>query len=250
MRSRSLVASIAAVAVLGGTVTAFAVTPAESTLDAQFSPSKKNAGTKKRPAITNLKVVIKGGTITGEGQPATSVALNSILPGTWRINSERWPRSKRCDITKVNRAKSTKPCPRGSKVGSGVSNAAFGDGAGNQQLAVTAYVIKNGDLGFFLRGSTPTQVAQMIQGVTSRGNRLSVKIPRNLQEPVPNVTTGITLLTVNFKGTTKIGKGRKRKTIGILHTTGCKNSKWKFTQVDVYRGGQKKSDTDTVACRK
>lgn len=53
----------------------------------QFTPSKKNAGTKKRPTITNLKVVIKGGTITGEGQPATSTALNSILPTTWRINS-------------------------------------------------------------------------------------------------------------------------------------------------------------------
>lgn len=90
----------------------------------------------------------------------------------------------------------------------------------------------------------------MIQGVTSRGNRLSVKIPANLQEPVPGVTTGITLLTVNFKGTTAIGRGRNRKTIGILQTTGCKNNQWKFTQQDVYRGGSKKSDTDIVRCSK
>lgn len=247
MRSRTLVASIAAVAVLGGGVTAWAVTPAESTVDVQFTPSKTNAGTKKRPAITNLKVVIKGGTTTGEGQPATSTALNTILPGTWRINSERWPRARRCSITEVNRAKSTAPCPRGSKVGSGVSNAAFGEGGGNQRLTVTAYVIKNGDLGFFLRGTDPTQVAQMIQGVTSNGNRLSVKIPQNLQEPVPGVTTGITLLTVNFKAITRLRGGRR---IGILQTTGCKNRQWKFGFVDVYRGGATKRDTDIVRCTK
>lgn len=115
---------------------------------------------------------------------------------------------------------------------------------------MTAYVIKNGDLGFFLKGSDPVQIAQMIQGVTSRGNRLSVKIPPNLQEPVMGVTTGITLLTVNFKGTTQIGRRGNRRTIGILQTMGCKNNKWKFTQQDVYRGGQKKSDTDTVRCTK
>jgi hypothetical protein len=136
----------------------------------------------------------------------------------------------------------------GSKVGSGVSNAAFGDGAGNQRLTVSAYVIKNGDLGCFLRGTSPTQVAQMIQGVTSRGNRLSVKIPKNLQEPVPGVTTGITLLTVNFKATTLIGKAGNRKTIGILQTTRCVRNKWKFTFTDVYRGGATKSDTQIIRC--
>ncbi len=190
-------------------------------------------------------MVIKGDTTDGTGQPATSTSLNTVLPKEWRINSERWPKSKRCDIKKVNQDKNTKSCPKGSQVGSGTSKAKVNNGGAEQNLIVTAFVIKNGDIGFFLKNDGGASVNQMIQGNTVQGFKLNVKIPPEIQEPFPGLPTGITLLQVNFKGSTKV----KGKQVGILETRGCKTGKWKFTEINIYRDGKNK-DTDTVKCKK
>ncbi len=245
MRNRFVVSALTCALLSGGAVAAFAVPASETTLEFQAKPSSTNAGTTKAPKITNLSVTIKGDTTDGMGQPATSVALNTTLPKQWTINSERWPKGKRCSIQQVNQDKTTESCPAGSKVGSGTSRAQFNDGAAEQKLIVTAFVIKNGDIGFFLKNDGGAAVNEMIQGNTVGGNKLNVKIPPQIQEPFPGLATGITLLKVNFRGTVRV-KGKK---IGILQTTGCKAGKWKFTETNVYRDGRK-SDTDTVNCKK
>ncbi len=245
MRNRFLAGALTCALLSGGAVAAFAVPASETTLDFQVKPSTTDAGTLKRPKITNLQVTIKGATTDGTGQPATSIALNTTLPRQWRINSERWPKNKRCSITQVNQDKTTESCPAGSKVGSGTSQAKFNEGAATQNLNVTAFVIKNGDIGFFLKSVGGAAVNEMIVGNTVNGNKLNVKIPPQIQEPLPGLITGITLLKVNFKGTTTV-RGKK---IGILHTTGCVNKRWKFTETNIYRDG-KNTDTDTVRCTK
>ena len=247
MRNRIIAGALGCALLSGGAVAAFAATPANTTLDFKVKPSTTNAGTLKKPKITNLTVTIKGDTTDGMGQPATSVALNTILPRQWRINSERWPKKKRCSIQKVNQQKSDKSCPNGSKVGSGTSIAKVNDGASTQKLFVTAYVIENGDIGFFLKNDGGATVNQMIVGNTVKGFKLNVKIPREIQEPFPGLPTGISLLKVNFKGSVRV----KGKPIGILSTIGCpKSKKWRFTEVNVYRGGASNKDTDTVRCTK
>lgn len=245
MRTRFLASGLACALLSVGAVAAFAVPANETTLDFQVKPSSTKAGTVKKPKITNLAVTIKGGTTDGTGQPATSTALNTTLPKQWVINSERWPKSKRCSITQVNQDKDTSSCPSGSKVGSGRSQAKINEGNGEQNLDVTAFVIKNGDIGFFLKNDGGATVNEMIVGNTVNGNKLNVKIPPQIQEPFPGLITGISLLKVNFKGTAMV-KGKK---IGILATTGCVRRKWKFTVVNVYRDG-KNTDTDTVNCTK
>ena len=245
MRNRFLGSALVCALLSGGAIAAFAAPASDTTLDFQVKPSTKNAGTKKNPKATDLSVTIKGDTKDGTDQPATSVALNTILPKQWRITSERWPRKFRCSITKVNQDKNTSSCPKKSKVGSGTSKAKAGGGGFEQNLFVTAFVIKNGDIGFFLKNDGGANVNEMIQGVTSGGNKLSVKIPKTVQEPIAGVTTGITLLKVKFDG--RIRDDGER--IGILETTGCKNRRWKFTEVNIYRDGQNR-DTDTVRCTK
>ena len=89
-------------------------------------------------------------------------------------------------------------------------------------------MIKNGDLGIFLKDLPPktTDVDQMIQGVTSQGNKLSVKIPTNLQS-VAGVAVGLELLTFKLSGTTKV----KGKTYGVVQSRGCpKDRVWRFTE--------------------
>lgn len=245
MRNKFVVGALACALMLTGAIAAWAVPSSQSTLNVTFKPGSKQAGTKKKPKANTLNVTIKGGTTTGQGQPATSTSLNTTLPKTWKLNSEKWPKKKRCSIVKVNQDKSTASCPKGSKVGAGLSTALAGDGAITQKLVVTAFVIKNGDIGFFLKGSVPVAVAQMIQGVTST-RKLSVKIPPNLQQPLMGVKTGIVLLQVKFKGSAKYAG----KTHGILETTGCKGKSWSFTEEDVYDDGGRNKDTDTARCRK
>ena len=245
MRNRFMASALACALLSGGAVAAFAAPANQTTLDFQVKPSSTNAGTVQKPKITNLQVTITGDTVDGTDQPSTSTSLNTVLPRQWVINSERWPKNKRCSITQVNQDQNTSSCPAGSKVGSGTSKAKVNKGQAEQNLIVTAFVIKNGDIGFFLKNDGGATVNQMIVGNTVNGNKLNVKIPPEIQEPFPGLPTGITLLKVNFRGTTMV-KGKK---IGILATTGCVRGKWKFTQVNIYRDGRN-SDTDTVKCTK
>lgn len=260
MRNRFVAGTLACALLSGGAAAAFAATAADTTLDFNAKPNSTKSGTPAKPKIMTLKVTIEGGTKDGTGQPATSTSLNTVLPAGWKINSGKWPTSARCSFTQVNADKNPSSCmtnkTKGSKVGSGTSRAKVNNGAAEQKLIVTAFVLKagdalptggktkNGDIGFFLKNDGGAATNEMIVGSTPGGTKLNVKIPPQIQEPFPNLPTGISLLEVNFGGTIK-AKGKK---IGILSTTACKNKKWKFTEVNIYRDG-KKSDSDTVACK-
>ena len=255
MRNRLISGALACALLSGGAVAAFAVPASDTTLDFQVKPGSTKAGTKDKPKITSLQVTITGATKSGTGQPSTSTALNTVLPKQWKINAGKWPSKSQCSFTEVNTDKNASSCPKASKVGSGTSQAKVNDGKGNQDLTVTAFVIKagdalpdggktkKGDIGFFLKNVGGASVNEMIVGSTPGGNKLNVAIPKQIQEPFPGLPTGITLLKVKFAGKIKVNG----KNVGILTTTGCKNKKWKFTETNVYRDG-KKSDSDTVKC--
>lgn len=246
MRNRFVVSALTCALLSGGAIAAFAAPASDTTLDFQVKPGSNDAGTVKKPKNATLQLSINGDTKDGTDQPATSTGLNISLPKTWTLNSERWPKAARCSITKVNQDKNTSSCPKPSKVGAGRVIAKGAGGAVTRTLIVTAFVIKNGDLGFFIKnkeGESP-QINEMIQGVTSGGNKINIKIPETIQEPIEGVPTGIVQLQFRLKATAKI----KRKTTSIVQTTGCKQKKWKFTLVNIYRDG-KNTDTDTVTCK-
>jgi hypothetical protein len=245
VRKKSVLGALVGVLVLAvAAAVAIANPAADTTLDVTTVIKPAKSGTKKNPKPEKLTLTIKGGTVSGTGQPATSTAINTTLPSTFLLQSKKWPKSKRCDIDEVNQQKSDSVCPKGSKVGFGSSQAKAGNGSITQNLALTAHVIKNGNIGFFLNGSTPVQTQVMLEAKV-KGHKLNTAIPPNVQEPVPGFATGITLLKVTFNGKTKV----KGHPMGVLESNGCKGKQWKITIQDVYRDGVK-TDSDTVACKK
>jgi len=247
--------ALACLLAIGGAVSAWGIGKASNTnVNLEITTSSALAGTTAKPKPNSVNLTLFGTTKNRMGQPGTSTALELTLPKGWAWNASKWPLSKRCDIRKVIAAKSDSVCPRGSRIGSGKSTATGGadetkpSGASNgvqEVIDVTAHVIKNGNLGFLLKGKPVAISPPMIEGKLI-GRKLSVKIPKTVGEPVQGVTTGITKLNTNFTGRITV----KGKLVGITSTSGgCVAGKWLFRGANVMRDGTVR-DTDTVKCRK
>ncbi|MBA2505099.1 MAG: hypothetical protein H0V29_04045 [Thermoleophilaceae bacterium] len=234
----------ALVGVLGVLVAslAWANPVADTTLSLEAKPTSTKGGTSDKPRKQGLSVTFTGGTKSGTGQPSNTTQIEFTLPAEWKINTKKWPQAATCDGTKADSDKSL--CPKGSKVGSGSSQAKAANGAITQNLAVTAYVLEGGNLGFFVEGSTPVEVAAMLKG-RIKGRKLTVPIPSNIQEPAPGVLTGITLLKTSLGGSIK----NKGTNVNLLESVGCKNKKWNFNSKFVYRDGSL-TDGDDAKCVK
>ena len=210
----------------------------DTTFDlSQFSLSPAKSGTSKKPKPVTLKLGVKGGTKSGTGQPSTSTSLKITLPKGVKWNGKAWAKSKRCSKG-VN---SNSSCPKGSKVGSGhVDAEALGT---PESIDVTAYVLTNGNLGLFLVGS-PLELNTMLEGKV-KGNVITVAIPIQVQEPIPNVKSAIRTLSFSLNGKTKV-KGKSR---GVVESTGCSGGKWTLKFQNVMTDG-KLSDSRSVSCKK
>ncbi len=253
MRRSSFVVALACLMAIGGAVSAWGLGKASNTdVNLEIKTDSAQAGTVERPRINSVSLTLVGSTKNRMGQPGTSKALTLTLPKGWRWNASKWPASKRCDIDRVNKEQVKSVCPPGSKIGAGKSLATGGADESKpsgttgvqETIAVTAYVIKNGNLGFFLDGQPVKLQPRMIQGKLV-GRKLNVVIPKTIQE-VAGVPTGITRLNTNFTGTIRV----KGKRVGITSNSGgCIAGKWLFRGANVMRDGTV-SDTDTVKCRK
>ena len=255
MRRRTLVGLLASLLTLAVAVSAWAVgSPSNTDASVDYTVGSKNSGTRAKPKNTSINLTLRAKTKNGNGQPATSTSLNILLPKGFVQNSKRWPARRRCDIDKVNAQGDDSVCPTGSKVGNGRSLAKGGadetkpSGPNNgitETIVVTAHVIENGNLGFFLDGKPVTIRPSMIQGKVS-GRRLNVVIPPTVQEPVPGVATGIELLQFKLNGTARI----KGKRTSVIQTTACAGRKWTLSFTNVFRGGARETNKDISSCTK
>ena len=243
---KTLCLALAAVLSLSLVATALAQRgdPANTTnkLTVKVSPSK--SGTSKKPKAVNFTLGITGGTKNGQGQPASSTSLNTTLPSGLKINTKAWASKNRCDLAKMRAQKSPASCPKASKVGAGTSIAKAG--SLTETIKVTAYVIKNGNVGFYLDG-TPVKLGKTLEGKVVKGGRgLNVVIDPDVYQPVPGLFTGITKLEVKFTGKTKV----KGKTRGSVESTKCPSSKkWNFVFQNVLLGGGKIDNKTSIACK-
>lgn len=245
---KTLVVALAAVLCLSLSAVALAQRgdPANTTnkLTVKVSPNK--SGTSKKPKAVTFTLGITGGTKNGQGQPASSTSLNTTLPSGFKINSKSFAKSKKtsCNLKTMRTQKSPKSCPKGSKVGSGVSIAKAGTLTEN--LKVTAYALTNGNVGFYLLGN-PVPLNKTLEGKVVKGGRgLNVVIDPDVYQPVTGLFTGITKLEVKFKASTKVDG----KTIGITQTTKCpKSKKWNFTFQNVLLGGGKIDNKASIPCK-
>ena len=243
---KTLVVALAAVLCLSLVATALAQRgdPNNTTnkLTVKVTPNK--AGTKKKPKAVAFNLGIAGGTKDGKGQPASSTSLNTTFPSGFKINSKSWATKSRCNLATMRAQKSPNSCPKGSKVGSGVSVAKAG--SLTETIQVTAYALTNGNIGFYLLGN-PVPLNKTLEGkVVKNGRGLNVVIDPDVYQPVPGLYTGITKLEVKFKASST-SKGKK---IGIIQTTKCpKSKKWGFTFQNKLLGGGTINNKASIACR-
>jgi hypothetical protein len=256
LRKKHVIGAMVAAISLIAAVAAYAVPASQSTLKVTAAASPSKAGTKKKPKPVTLDLTIAGGTVTGSGQPSTTTGFVVKLPKQWNLNSKKYAKKNRCSLEAANTAKSASACPKGSKIGSGTSQALAANGQITQNLLISAHVLTNGSVGFFLTGSSPVSVAVMLEGKVS-GRTINVAIPSNVQEPIPGLATGITLLKVKFNGKTKVvktvkkGKKKVKKnvTLGVIESTGCSGGKWTVNVTDTYRDGSKNVSA-SAKCKK
>ena len=208
----------------------------------KFSASPAKSGTKKKPKPVTLKLGVKGGTKSGAGQASTSTALKITLPKGLNWNGKAWAKSKRCSVSKATQAKSDSVCPKGSKIGSGhVDAVALGT---KEPIDVNAYVTSSGNLGLFLKADVPLSIRVMLEGKV-KGNVITVAIPPQIQEPLPNVPSAIETLSFGLNGKTKVdGKSR-----GVVESTSCSGGKWTLKFENIVTDG-KLSDSRSVSCKK
>jgi hypothetical protein len=217
---------------------------ANTLMSVDFSVKSNKAGTKKTGRPVSLTIAVEQSTLSGTGQPATSRQLKIALPKEFRWNGKLYPNSKRCDPTAANRARSTRVCPKGSKIGSGHVTAIASGGNLVEEIAVSAYVTTGADLGLFLNATAPVSIQAMLVGAVSGGRNISINIPQIIQEPVPGVPSAIRQLRTTINGTVS-RQGKKR---GVIESFGCSRA-WTLSFTNVFLDGSLK-DSDFARCRK
>jgi hypothetical protein len=213
-----------------------------TTMDTSLKVSPTKAGTKKKPRAAKLTLGIQGSSPTG--LPGTSTRIKVELPKGFQWNGKRWASKARCSAAKATANKSASVCPPGSKIGSGHVTALGGPTGGIvEEIDLTAFVTTGGNLGLFLKATTPVPLGVMLEGKVN-GRTIDVAIPKNIQEPIAGVPTGIKTLNFTLSGKAKIG-GKSR---GIVETTSCSGT-WKAKVTNVLRDGTL-TDSPSVKCKK
>jgi hypothetical protein len=237
MRKFALLATAASVVAIPVAGVAYAATVDQS-INVTVSPTK--AGTAKKPAAVKLKVDIKTVKKVESESFATKTAVISFDKNLV-FNPKSFPTCTQATV-QANEA----GCPKGSKVGSG---SAVGNALGQtQNLKVSAFNGPGSTLNLHVTGSQPLAIDSVIVGKLGKasgkfGTKLSVTIPNNLQQPLPNVFATLTSFVTSIDKKTSKGKPY----VGLK---GCTSKKLNFKGDFVFTDNTKVSATDTVACKK
>jgi hypothetical protein len=218
----------------------------ETTVDAQFTAGKRDAGTRTNPASNTFRIVIRVGTTTGQGQGETIESATLNAANGWSINSERYPARARCDMARVSQTGSTSVCPPSSRAGRGSGTLKAGSGSITEPVVITIWVSKTGDIFLFLKSGpgAPVELAAPIPCPVS-GRVAKCNIPEALQAPA-GVKTTIERLVLSLGGSVRVGNRR----IHLLTTRSCRGRVWVFGLVLVFDDGGTIRDRDRVPCRR
>jgi len=208
-----LIAALAAV--LSIAVAAVAVAQNEDvTSTTTVSPSK--AGTKKKPKSTKITTFIKNNV------PNTTASKIEIdFPKTVKISGKGLTA---CKIGAFSKPGGKANCPKGSKAGSGTSNAVVGPDRVPLKFNVTAYVGGANLVIFYIEQQGGT-VTKALQGKISSASgkfkqKLVISIPGDLQQPNPGLYAALT----DIKSTLSLKKGKH----SLISTNGCSKKKHLF----------------------
>jgi hypothetical protein len=218
---KTLIAAIAALTALAMTAVALAQNPAP-VVNVTGTVSPKKAGTKKKPKPTTLSLHITN----SEESKSSAKRIQIDTPSTLKINTKGM---KTCNAAALA-ANGPSACPAKSKAGSGNSIANLNpDSPSKLYFKTTPYVTGKNKLAFYLQQTSGENgpvddngVAQSLPATIKKhgkGQRLTINIPANLQQPAPGVYSA--LLEINSKLGLKNGKK------ALVSSTGCKSKKQK-----------------------
>jgi hypothetical protein len=207
---KSLVAALAALTALVMATVAFAQNPAP-TIDVTVTASPTKAGTKASPKSEKINLTI----INNKESKTSASKIEITFPKTLKLSTKGL---KSCSVSKLdNEGKAA--CPTAAKAGVGTAEALVNPASANPaplKFNVTAYVAGTNLLAFYLeQQGTDSGVQQALPAKITKagsGQKLTINIPKNLQQPAPGVYSALQ----NIKNSLglKSGKNALVKSIG------------------------------------
>jgi len=214
---KSLAAVVAVPTVLVMATVAFAQNPAPS-IDVTATVSPTKAGTKKKPKSEKLNL-----TINNSRESKTSASQIEIsIPKSMKLSTKGL---KTCSVAKLD-SQGKASCPKGSLAGLGTADALVNPTSPTPaplKFNVSTFVAGKNLLAFYLQQQgTDSGVQQALPAkITSvknkvYGQKLTIKIPANLQQPAPGVYS--TLIQIKNSLGLKSGKHALLTSIGCPKT--------------------------------
>lgn len=214
---KTLIALLAVLTSVAVAAVAFAQNPAPTaSLEVSMTPAK--VGTKKKPRSGRLEVSAE----TNRESKSTASKIEIFIPKGARMSTTGL---KSCSASKLNSQGKT-ACPQASKAGSGEADALLNPYATNPspiKFIVTAFVGGKNLLNFYLESEAP-EVNQALVGKITKvsgskvyGQKLTIAIAGNLQQPAPGVYSSLQRLE------TSIGLKSGKRTLIAL--TDCPKAK-------------------------
>jgi hypothetical protein len=205
-----LIAALAAVLSLAVTSVALAADPSAPDVKVTVSPAK--AGKKSKPKNSTLKLFVKN-----NRTDATVSSITVFVAKNVKLNGKGF---KYCSAAKLNsRGKSA--CPAGSKAGSGTAHAVVGPGRAPLKFTVDAFVGSKNSINFYTQQVGGT-VRKALVGKVSKaggkyGSKIVIKIPDDLQQPLPGLYSSLVDLNTTIKA--------KRGKHFLVSSNGCPRNK-------------------------
>lgn len=246
-KSRTIAAAVAASLALGGGVAV--AQNAEPTHTLQVSGIATKAGTKKKPKAVGLNL----GIANNKASQTTVSRIEVFLAKNVRINAKGFPT---CSPSKVE-AEGKDACPAKSRLGQGTAEAVVGPEQAPLNFNVFFFVGSSSSLTILLDqadGETNRVLTAKVSkgGGNKFGQKLTIDIPAEIQQPIPGLYASLAEIDVKLKGTT--GSGKKKH--GIFEATGCTGGLHDFQTRLTYApnpnppAAPNSTATDTVACKK
>ena len=217
---KSLAAVLAVPTALALATVAFAQNPAPSIdVTATVSPSK--AGTKAKPKSEKVNLTI----INNKESKTSASKIQITFPATLKLSTKGL---KKCSVATLD-SQGKAACPTAAKAGVGTAEALVNPSSATPaplKFNVTTYVAGNNLLAFYLeQQGTDSGVQQALPAKitkSGKGQKLTINIPENLQQPAPGVYSALQQIknSLGLKSgknalVTSVGCAKKAHKIGV-----------------------------------
>jgi hypothetical protein len=238
---------------VGGVAIAQDNTDPGHTLDITATPTK--AGKKKKPKAITLGLGIQN----NRDAKTTASRIEVLFPKQFKFNLKNFPVCTE-ETLDPSAGEGTSACDPKSKLGTGTAGAILNPRGANPQPLNFKNTFFVGDgrkqLNIYLE-QTDGDIRKLLVGKIGKaggkyGQKLTIDIPEDLQQPLPGTYSALTDIETKLKGTA--GKGKKKH--GFLNSTGCKGGRWEFMTRLTYvnnpdpPSATKSEADDAIPCKK